>query len=114
MKCPFAALLAAGVGRCPKAVEVVRRGGSEYDCSEAVAWQRCVPLQQHLLTLGLAALGHVDDLGATPKSVYDRVMLGGLCGIAELLPDEPRPAVDGDIGGLVTRDAWREVLDLLP
>lgn len=97
----FAALIAAGVGRCPKAVEVVRRGGSEFDCSDADAWQRCAPLQQHLQTLGLAALGHVDDLGATPKSVYDRVMLGGLVGIAESLPDDPCPPVDSDIGALV-------------
>lgn len=107
MKCPFSALQAAGIGQCSKAVEVVRRGGSEYDCSNAENWRQCVDLQQHLLALGLAALAQVDDLSVTPKSVYDRVLLGGLRGVGELLPERSRPTIESDISALVEAAAAR-------
>lgn len=83
-KCPFTTLQAAGLATCSLADLVVRRGGAEYDCTRPEAHRRCAELATHLLAIGLPALGHTDDLTATPKSAYDRALMGGLKGINEL------------------------------
>ena len=86
-KCPFSAAQAAGIAHCELAQEVIRRGGSEYDCTQAEAHRLCSRLSEQLISIGFAALGHVDDLTQTPKSVYDRVLLGGLKGMNDSLED---------------------------
>lgn len=80
-KCPFTTLQAAGLTACTLADQVVRRGGAEYDCTQPEAHRRCAALAAHLVAIGLPALGYADDLTATPKSAYDRVLMGGLAGV---------------------------------
>jgi len=80
-KCPFSTIQASGACACRHAREVVRRGGSEYDCNDADKHARCVALVSHLSTRALPALGYEDDLTLTPKSVYERILLGGLQGL---------------------------------
>lgn len=101
MKCPFSVIQAAGIARCSRAREVVRRGGSEFDCTDTAALERCSALQRRLLDVGLETLGHVDDLNTTPKSVYDRVLVGGLRGIGEATPDATAASYETDIWSLV-------------
>jgi hypothetical protein len=100
-KCPFSTLQAAGLSACEMADHVVRRGGSEYDCTRADAHQRCAALSRHLLDIGLPALGYEDDLGTTPKSAYDRALIGGLQGLATLLPDNAAALHASNIHGLL-------------
>lgn len=80
-KCPFSVVLAAAGARCGHAREVVRRGGVEYDCTVSEAWAVCHELAEHLKARALPALGHEDDLTVTPKSVYERILLGGVQGL---------------------------------
>jgi len=98
MKCPFSTVQASGVCQCGQAREVIRRGGSEYDCTQSDYWPVCQSLVTHLNATALPVLGHVDDLTLTPKSVYDRVLLGGLQGL--------RQTVDPQDDALETSDIW--------
>ena len=100
MKCPFSTVQAAGLARCRFAQQVVRRGGAEYNCTDADACGRCETVARHLIAIGLPALGFEDDLTQTPKSAYDKVLLGGLKGIDSLLGTQT-PAVE-DIGPRIT------------
>jgi hypothetical protein len=81
LKCPFSMLLASGASHCRHAEEVVRRGGSEFDCREPTAHAACRALVPHLNATALPALGFEDDLSLTPKSVYERILAGGLQGL---------------------------------
>ena len=94
MKCPFSTVQAGGLAKCSLAQQVVRRGGSEYDCTEAGAFDRCSAVAGRLVTIGLPALGHEDDLTQTPKSAYDRALLGGLAGIDAILAAEDPATAD--------------------
>ena len=105
MKCPFSTVQAAGLAHCRLAQQVVRRGGAEYNCTDAEAFGRCETLARHLIAIGLPALGFEDDLTQTPKSAYDKVLLGGLDGIDSILGTQT-PAVE-DIGPRVTELAER-------
>jgi hypothetical protein len=80
-KCPFSMVQASGACGCSNAREVVRRGGSEYDCVDANAHAACSSLVEYLNRVAFPALGYEDDLNLTPKSVYERIMLGGLQGL---------------------------------
>ncbi len=80
-KCPFSMVQASGACGCRNAREVVRRGGSEYDCRDANAHAACSSLVERLNGAAFPALGHEDDLTLTPRSVYERIMLGGLLGL---------------------------------
>lgn len=80
-RCPFSAVLAAGSCHCQHAHEVVRRGGSEFDCHEPAVHAACAELTRHLHATALPALGYEDDLTQTPKSIYERILLGGLQGL---------------------------------
>lgn len=113
-KCPFSAVQAAALTRCELAQEVVRRGGSEFDCTDAAAFARCSALSQHLIATGFAALGVEDDLTATPKSVYDKVQMGGLQGINTLLPELAEDAYQSNINALASAmtDAWPTLAEL--
>ena len=91
-KCPFSIIQASGLCRCQFADEVIRRGGSEFNCKKPDAHEVCTSLTQHLNTIALPALGFEDDLTLTPKSVYERILIGGLQGLrmAEN-PDDTNP-----------------------
>jgi hypothetical protein len=96
-KCPFSMVQAAGAAHCRHALEVIRRGGSEFDCREPRAQAVCAALVEHLNAVALPALGYADDLTQTPKSIYERIMLGGLDGLRGAHP----PAGDADIWAVV-------------
>lgn len=101
-KCPFSIIQASGSCQCPQAREVVRRGGSEYDCTSPETHSLCTTLVQHLNSLALPALGHEDDLTRTPKSVYERILLGGLQGLRTAHDPEDNTLETADIGAAVT------------
>lgn len=101
-KCPFSAIQAAGSAGCTLAQEVVRRGGSEYDCTEPAARAVCVGLSAHLIQTGFDALGLVDDLNVTPKSAYDRAQIGGLQGLGKLLSRQATASPVEDIRALAS------------
>jgi hypothetical protein len=81
LKCPFSIVQSSGASRCRHAEEVVRRGGAEFDCREPAAHALCSALVRHLNATALPALGFEDDLTLTPRSVYERILTGGLQGL---------------------------------
>jgi hypothetical protein len=89
-KCPFSTVQAAGLCACEQAREVVRRGGSEFDCESPPSCDTCRSLVTYLYAVGLPTLGFEDDLTTTPKSAYDRVLVGGLQGLRQLLDPTDR------------------------
>ena len=99
-KCPFAAPLTTGRAACAAAVEVVRRGGSEYDCDRADAHARCTALFAGLKATGLAAFDMPDDLTLMPHSVLVKIQTGGLAGLARLVDDGA--AADAQIPDILT------------
>jgi hypothetical protein len=101
LKCPFAAPITKGTASCRHAREVVRRGGSEYDCAAEAAHRLCTELFARLKARGLAAFGAEDDLSSMPHSVLVKIQSGGLLGLARIAA---RPAEDGrveDVASLV-------------
>jgi len=87
-RCPFAATLLRKDFGCDRAIEVVRRGGPEIGCTDALACQRCERLFDALKAVALPALGHEDDLATTPHSVFVKIQFGGLLGLQRLLGRE--------------------------
>lgn len=102
-KCPFSSLQAAGLCQCGLAQQVVRRGGSEYDCSNNEAQTVCSALARRLIEIGFAELGRDDDLAVTPKSVYDRVWMGGLLALQQLTEGLQERQELNDVWSLVAR-----------
>ncbi len=100
-KCPFSIVQASATCHCSNAQEVIRRGGSEFDCKTPAAHDVCVSLVRYFNTVALPALGYEDDLTLTPKSVYERILVGGLLGL--------RMARDPADTGLETADIWSVV-----
>jgi len=100
-RCPFSTVQAAGLCRCRLAQEVIRRGGSEYDCTDPAAHAACVALVSHLNAVALPALGHADDLTLTPRSVYDRILAGGLSGLRQGLDPADTALETEDIRAVV-------------
>ena len=100
-KCPFSTLQAAGTTNCQLASQVVRRGGSEFDCTKSEALSICQEMSRQLTKIGLSALGYEDDLVATPKSAYDRALFGGLIGLNQCLEDLSQELHKQDIWPLV-------------
>ena len=100
-KCPFSALQSAGTTNCRLASQVVRRGGSEFDCTEPEALSICQEMSRQLIEIGLLALGFEDDLVATPKSAYDRALFGGLIGLNQCMEDLSEELHKQDIWPLV-------------
>ena len=114
-KCPFSLVQASGSCHCRHAQEVVRRGGSEFDCREPAAHLLCSVLVRHLNSRALPALGYEDDLAQTPKSIYERILMGGLQGLRKTLDAEDRDAQTADIWTVV--EAVREkypAMDRIP
>jgi hypothetical protein len=103
-KCPFAAPITTGRSACAHATEVVRRGGSEYDCADADAHDRCIVLFAGLKRTGLDAFDVEDDLTQMPHSVLVKIQTGGLLGLRRLLePDADAEAPVADVASLVAR-----------
>ncbi|WP_462331051.1 hypothetical protein [Thiohalocapsa halophila] len=94
-KCPFAAPITTARAACRHATEVVRRGGSEYDCADAAAHDRCTALFAGLKRAGLDAFQVEDDLTQMPHSVLVKIQTGGLTGLRRLL--EPATEADAPI-----------------
>lgn len=113
-KCPFSTLLAAGTTHCQLASQVVRRGGSEFDCTKPEALSTCQEMSRQLIEIGLPALGFEDDLVATPKSAYDRALFGGLIGLNQCLEELSGELHKQDIWPLVgaTRQRFPSPADL--
>lgn len=84
-KCPFAAPLTKGLVRCRHAEEVVRRGGSEFDCRSEAHHGLCTGLFERLKAQALPAFGVEDDLTTMPHSVLVKVQSGGLLGLGRLM-----------------------------
>jgi hypothetical protein len=84
-KCPFAAPLTKGQVGCRYAQEVVRRGGSEYDCRSEPHQAACADLFDRLKAQALPAFGVEDDLAVMPHSVLVKIQAGGLLGLGRLL-----------------------------
>jgi hypothetical protein len=101
LKCPFAAPITSGQARCQQAQEVVRRGGSEYDCQAPAAHDRCAQLHARLKAVGLAEFQVEDDLTTMPHSVLVKIQSGGLAGLQRLAGAES--AAIEDIEQLVER-----------
>jgi hypothetical protein len=79
----------------------VRRGGSEFDCREPPAQAVCTALTRHFNAIALPALGYEDDLTLTPKSVYERILVGGLQGLRRALDPEDDALETADIIAVV-------------
>jgi hypothetical protein len=97
-KCPFASALVTELAACRHAEQVVRRGGSEYDCRSAADRAACSDLFDRLKAAALPAFGVEDDLTAMPHSVLVKVQCGGLRGMARLT-GQPMDRID-DVAGL--------------
>ena len=93
-KCPFASALVTGLALCRHAEQVVRRGGSEYDCRSSEDHAACVALFDRFKATALPAFGVEDDLGSMPHSVLVKVQCGGLRGLARLGGQEADPIAD--------------------
>ena len=105
LKCPFASPITSGRAACSNAREVVRRGGSEYDCAVASAHALCSEVHGRLKAVGLKAFEVEDDLTSMPHSVLVKIQGGGLAGLQRLLGGET--GADGvvidDVRALVER-----------
>jgi len=91
-KCPFSAPLITQQFGCTKAIEVVRRGGAEINCTDAVTQSRCDQLFQCLKLEALPSFGVEDDLLSMPHSVSVKIQYGGLLGLQRLLRAAPQLA----------------------
>jgi hypothetical protein len=111
LKCPFAAPITAGRAACRNAQEVVRRGGSEYDCRSEADHAACTALFEHLKAAALSAFEVEDDLLSMPHSTLVKIQSGGLLGLARLLNGGDAQEADGrevaDIADLVARTRGR-------
>ena len=96
LKCPFAASITARRADCAKATQVVRRGGSEYDCSDAQAHARCTALFARLKPVGLSVFAVEDDLTQMPHSVLVKIQGGGLAGLQRLAGQSAERIADID------------------
>jgi len=84
-KCPFASAIVLGLAACRHAEQVVRRGGSEYDCRSAPDHAACQDLFDRLKAAALPACGVEDDLTSMPHSILVKVQCGGLQGLVRLM-----------------------------
>ena len=104
LKCPFSAALIRGLAACPNAEEVVRRGGSEFDCRCERHHATCSDLYGRLKAQALPAFGVEDDLTSMPHSVLVKIQCGGMLGVARLVDGaEQQPAAMADLAALIDR-----------
>jgi len=95
-RCPFAAAIITERAACRHAEQVVRRGGSEYDCRSQPDQQACQALFERLKAAAFPAFGVEDDLAVMPHSALVKIQAGGLLGLSRLV---------GDIGGRIVHGA---------
>lgn len=105
MKCPFAAPLIRTTASCRHAHEVVRRGGSEFDCLSEAEHARCEQVFAGLKACALAASDVEDDPMLIPHSLLVKIQSGGLIGLQRLLGESDADGRVADIADLVTRAA---------
>jgi hypothetical protein len=91
-KCPFSAPLVTRQFGCASSQEVIHRGGTEINCTDAAAHARCDRLFQRMKAEALPAFGVEDDLLSMPHSVLVKIQYGGLLGLQRLLRAEPQVA----------------------
>lgn len=89
-KCPFSAPLVTRQFGCTVSQEVIHRGGTEINCTDAAAHARCELLFQRLKAEALPAFGVEDDLLSMPHSVLVKIQYGGLLGLQRLLHATPQ------------------------
>ena len=103
MKCPFASPLIKDTAACPYAREVVRRGGSEFDCLSEPAHDLCEQVFAGLRVCALVAADVEDDPTLMPHSLLVKIQSGGLLGLQRLLGESDADARLAEIGDLVAR-----------
>jgi hypothetical protein len=107
-KCPFSAPLVTRQFGCTVSQEVIHRGGTEINCTDAAAHARCDRLFQRLKAEALPAFGVEDDLLSMPHSVLVKIQYGGLLGLQRLLQATPQVAERvEDVRTLVAEAALR-------
>jgi len=117
LKCPFSAPLVTRQFGCACSQEVIHRGGTEINCTDAAAHARCDLLFKRMKTEALPAFGVEDDLLSRPHSVQVKIQYGGLLGLQRLLRAEPQVAERvEDINALVVEAAlqFRDVVPCAP
>jgi len=100
-KCPFSAPLTGHQFGCTHAQEVIRRGGTEIDCTAMSAHARCEQLFHRMKAAALPAFGVEDDLLSMPHSVLVKIQYGGLLGLQRLMNDAATTDRVEDIDRLV-------------
>jgi hypothetical protein len=107
-KCPFSAPLITRQFGCVNSQEVIHRGGTEINCTDAEAHTRCALLFQRMKAAALPAFGVEDDLLSMPHSVQVKIQYGGLLGLQRMLRAEPQVAERvADVSALVAEAALR-------
>jgi len=107
-KCPFNAPLVTRQFGCVSSQEVIHRGGTEINCTDAAAHARCDRLFQRMKAVALPAFGVEDDLLSMPHSVLVKIQHGGLLGLQRLLRAEPQVAERvEDVRALIAEAAQR-------
>jgi len=82
-KCSFVATLIKEDFACEMAHMVTRRAGPDIACDSEAASTQCKQLLSALKDVGLPAFDAEDDLLKTPHSVFTKIQLGGLLGLAQ-------------------------------
>jgi hypothetical protein len=103
MKCPFAAPLIRATAACRHAREVVRRGGSEFDCLCEAEHARCEQVFAGLKECALVASNIEDDPTQMPHSLLVKIQSGGLLGLQRLLGESDTEGRVADVGDLAAR-----------
>ncbi len=106
-KCPFTSTFSQPTFRCEYADEVIRRGGSEYDCRSPEQHPVCMALHERLKEAALPVFDVEDDLLSMPHSVLVKIQFGGLLGLQRLL-DQTR---DGEPGVNNVVDLVNQAID---
>jgi hypothetical protein len=89
-----------GLVHCRHVEEVVRRGGSEYDCRSVDHHARCSELFERLKAQALPAFGVEDDLASMPHSVLVKIQSGGLLGLHRVTSGSSGQRIE-DVAALV-------------
>ena len=111
--CPFSAPLVKQDFGCRYAREIIRRGGAEIACEQAVAHERCIALHSIIRQSSLSAMGHEDDLLTVPHNVLVKIQYGGLLALQALTTTAEQTRIE-DIASLVktTSDTFPDLQNL--
>ena len=112
--CPYNATFAQKDNySCPKADEVIRRGGSEYVCLQADSHRLCCEVHDSVKQAYLDSEALEDDLLTLPHSTYVKIQFGCVLGLQSALGRDSSDLMD--IGSLIS-DAigFYKITDDLP